>query len=463
MNKSFFWFSSLGPMSHQKLACTHCKVRPAFYIGQNRENGQEVKFCGAQCLKLYQIGEDRNVRGDINPIVDGLVNSVSPKGTVPYPESDAGTIGDVHVRLAFFLLGKDTITGSYNDFARDMRDGVMDKAREMGYDLTIPKRVVRDQLMEQPVNAKAAADQMKNLYLEWEDANSKGAYVRETAGPLYEGLRVVRGDDETGTFLFLLFDPLTPESVNKARDMKQDGTSPDCEPDTEDVLSNLFDEVYESFFEAAREDEQIGIGLPSIIKKAITPGRPYSPDTIADLLARIYLAPYCTARNMSEEDREKYIASQVESSMNATKSLILQEKILRTSKENQAEWNSLVQVLVMRLTEKAASGPSKTLLSRFRSKPPKSEDAQMRKYCNPAPKAADTTALAKQMIMLYKAYYPADEGTSAKKEQNLVKRREAVGKDIISIANSIARKMGPEHVSYLSGWVNFSLYVGTEM
>lgn len=461
MNKSFLVPFSWS-MSHQKLACTLCKVRPAFYIGQSRQDGQ-VKFCGAHCLKLYQIGDDRDVRGDINPIVDGLVNSVSPQGTVPYPEKDAGTIGDVHDRLAFLLLGKDTITGSYNDFARDMRDGVMDKAREMGYDLTIPTIEVRDELMEQRVNAKAAADQVKNLYLEWEDAKSQGAYVREVAGPLYEGLRVVRGDDETGTFLFLLFDPLTAKNVQKAREMKQDGSNPDCDDGAEGELDDLFDEVREAFFEAARQDDQIGIGLPSILKKAITPGRPYSPDTIADLLARLYLAPYCTARNMSDDEREKYIASQVESSMQATKSLIFQEKILRTSKENQAEWNSLVQVLVTRLTEKAASGPSKTLLSRFRSKPPKTEDAQLRKYCNPAPKAADTTALAKQLIMLYKAYYPADEGTSAKKEQNLVKRREAVGKDVASIANSIARKMGPEHVSYLSGWVNFALYIGTEM
>lgn len=448
-------------MSHQKLACTHCKVRPGLYIGQSRQDG-EIKLCGAQCLKLYQIGEDRDVRGNINQIVDGLVNSVSPEGTVPYPDKDAGTIGDVHVRLAFFLLGKDTITGSYNDFARDMRDGFMDKAREMGYDLSIPTKPTRDVLMDQRVNARSAADQMKNLYLEWEDAKSKAAYVREVAGPMYEGLRVTRGDDETGTFLFLLFDPLSPETVSKAREMKQDGSNPNCPEDAEDEISDIFNEMYTSFFAAAREDEQIGISLPSALKKAITPGRPYSPDTIADMLARIYLVPYCAARNMSNlDERDRYISSQVEAGFNAVKSLVFQEKILRTSKENQAEWNSLIQVLVTRLNEKSAGGPSKTLLSRFRTDPPKTEDDQMRKYCNPAPKAVDTTALANQLTMLYKAYYPADEGTSAKKEQNLIKRREAVGKDIAAIADSVSRKMGREHVDYLATWVNFSLYVGT--
>ena len=448
-------------MSHQKLACIHCKVRPGFYIGETRQDGT-VKFCGAQCLKLYQIGEDRNVRGDINPIVDGLVNSVSPQGTVPYPESDAGTIGDVHVRLAFFLLGKDTITGSYNDFARDMRDGFMDKAREMGYDLTIPTRVVREQLMDQRVNAKAAADQMKNLYLESEDANSKGAYVREVAGPLYEGLRVTRGDDETGTFLFLLFDPLTPESVRKARQMKQDGTSPDCEPGVEDDLSNLVYEVYEAFFEAARQDDQIGIGLPSILKKAITPDRPYSPDTISDLLARLYLVPYCSARIMGDKDREEFMESQFISQLKAVKALVLQEKSLRNSEENQGEWNTMIQVLVTRLTEKAQSGPSKTLLSRFRQSLPKSDDAQMRKYCNPAPKAVNTTELKKQLLMLYYAYYPVTEGVSVKKDQALAKRREKIGKDIQQIANSLSRKMTADHLSYFSFWINSELYIGSQ-
>ena len=449
-------------MSHQKLACSHCKVRPGRYLGQT-DDGDEIKFCGSQCIELYKIGTPRSERDEINSIVDGLVNSVSPKGTVPYPKKDSGTIGDVHVRLAFSLLGKDTITGSYNDFARDMRDGFMDKANDMGYDLTIPTRDRRDQLLREEIDARSAADQIRNLYEGWEKAKPKAAFVRETAGPMYEGLRTVRGDDETGTFLFILFDPLTPEEVQKAREMKQDGENPNRRPGLEDGLDTFFDELQEAFMGAAREDDQIGIGLPSILKRAITPGRPYSPDTIADLLARIYLAPYCTARNMDADAREKYIASQVEASFGATKSLVFQEKILRTSKENQAEWNSLIQVLVTRLNEKAAGGPSKTLLSRFKRSPPKTEDAQMRKYCNPAPKAADTTALAKQLIMLYKAYYPADEGTSAKKEQNLVKRRESVGKDLSQIADSIARKMGPEHVGYIASWVNFSLYVGTEV
>ena len=81
--------------------------------------------------------------------------------------------------------------------------------------------------------------------------------------------------------------------------------------------------------------------------------------------------------------------------------------------------------------------------------------------CNPAPKAPQTTELKKQLMLLYNAYYPATEGSGAKADLKLQELRKSIGNDLKKIADGIARKMGPDHVSYISSWINSGLYLET--
>ena len=404
----------------------------------------------------------------VEQFVDSLVSAITPitvEGSSVWMDIlEKGSINDIHVQVALWLIGKDATTSTeYSEFARQMRDGVADiKKRYLPRMSETIDQGLRSH--NEYVRVWTAAQQLIRLYsLIWTEAPDKQRIVSKISMSTFEDLLLAteeRDKHETYSYLMLLFDAPNSGQFREAEQMKENGTEPVVVQADKPVEGTDGNHFANGGVAAAREDEeeQIGIKLPSVFKRVVTPGRTYSPDTIADNLVRIYLNPFCAARKMTTADRGTFIERQVEASFEQVMALVRNEDILRAHEAKQ-EWNNLIALLNVRVMDEAGKKDKTGVLSRlpyFKERPPPDTDTVLKNSCNPAPKAPQTTELYQQLMKLYNSYHPTTGG-KVKRELKLEKTRESINKDLHTIARRIVQKMGKENGAFFSAWIAFKL------